>query len=102
MSNSASSACSAFDVLAVLIRRYTRLIAVFVGRALLRSAAELIEGAVGAPRLRIESARAGNRQHVAMAAALGAVFRRTSPSPRLEFRHGGGERGGVDRLDGPE
>ena len=56
-----------------------RLVPVVVGIALLGRAAELEEGAIRTPGVRVE-AGPGNRQHVAVAAAFRAVFGRPASS----------------------
>ena len=61
-----------------------RLIRVFVVRALLGRSAELVERAIRTPGLGVEPRGAGDWQHIAMAAALGAVFGGTPPATRLE------------------
>lgn len=65
----------------------SRLVPVIVWIALLRCAAELEERAVGTPGVRVE-ARAGDREHVAVAAAFRAIFRRPPPTARLELDDG--------------
>src|SRR5207247_1483770 len=60
-------------------RACSALISIILWAALFRRAAELVERAVGTPRLRIEPGRTGDRQHVAVATTLGAVFGRATP-----------------------
>src|SRR5206468_4377306 len=81
-------------------RSLAALIAIVFGTSLLRRSAKLVERAVGAPGFGIEPRGAGNRQHVAMTAALGPVFRRTTPPARLEFGDRCRDGRSVDRLRG--
>src|SRR5262252_6056498 len=68
---------------------WTALVPVLVRIPLLGRPAQLVELAIGTPRFGIESGRARHREHVAMTAALGAVFGRTPPAARLESLYGG-------------
>jgi len=74
------------------------LVSIVVGTALFRRSAELVEGAVGTPGLGVEACRAGNREHVAVSAALRPVFRRTPPTARLEAADGRRDGRGFHRL----
>lgn len=75
------------------VRLQPDLIPVLVGISLPGGPPQLVERAVGAPRVRIEAGGSRDRQHVPVRAALDVpLFGRTPPAARPELLHGGRER----------